>query len=899
QNYGTSFYADFYKYPDYGYHPSSFPNGSAPSWSIGFGNNSTSYGGNYYQSSYAYCGVLRDYYDKKVGSSQWAQVNRSVLRVPFDYFYKARADGSGGYEGTSNLQAFRSYIDGIETANGRTVINPELFADGQTPLACSLYGRGNAGTGAQNYHVGKADSYNNYLIQYAPQTLSYGNSRIELATSTNSESLRAGQAVGSAIDFFSPRYSTGTSNGLKFGGNEGFFPVQDSCQANWVVVFTAGNDEVAGARTAAEAALELYKNSLEMRGREWKNKSWVEKTYAMNKGIRTLVVGFVDPEDKDPNSVKLRKTLNDIAAHGQPKNVGTASNPVWEPDYSKKALFANDVPSLLAALEAIFKQIDAEGLPGASGSPMATLDSQNPDEGALYGSGYTERPYDQWRATFKRYNLNLSDPSQLTAEELWEAGALMKAKGDNRPLHTVEPGDDGIDDGGTTVKHLSALGDKAFSDAARIPQTQVPNFRKWLLTNQPKPNEKDKTPLGDMQNSNFVLVSSGGDGGDVLYIQTNQGSLHALNAESGEEIWGFIPPNVFKDRIRTMKFDAMGAWYSGDGKETLLSQPVMLLDGSLTARNYGTPPDKDILLIGTLGRGGAGLYAMDVTNTQNGVPPVFLWAIDNARYGSESEATLLDGVRRWGRAAGNPDEKAEYYDYTRLGLTLSPACLVKSSSDHEVAILPAGLGHTLGVDDQGKALYLLNPRDGSLYNTISDDIDGGLLGMMVTPVAYFERDGVLDEFLTADSEGNLLRCAPKGAVPKDWTLERIFRVTTTDGAKGLLIPYPLLAMRTRDKGKRWLYSSTGNLRGPDREYNSGVLENPEQLVFGVNLNVALPSDTTRSLRPLSQSEIDMTEPTGTELPPNPKGWYLKLRPASGNYEAEYPTTSPYSTRADS
>ena len=152
-----------------------------------------------------------------------------------------------------------------------------------------------------------------------PQVIAYGSDKLNLkeyAAASNTEKLVTGQAVGSAIDFFAPRTSGGLSDGLAFSdGKAGYFPVTGSCQSNWVVIFTAGNDESNAPRTAAAAALELYRNTQgannPVRGRRWDETTnqWREHQYAMDKGVRTLVVGFVNPHAADPNSVKLRKSL--------------------------------------------------------------------------------------------------------------------------------------------------------------------------------------------------------------------------------------------------------------------------------------------------------------------------------------------------------------------------------------------------------------------------------------------------------------------------------------------------------------------------------------------------------------------------------------------------------------
>jgi hypothetical protein len=395
-NYGTtSIVADFYKTAASGategqntYYGATgtFQWGNAPSWATGTGADGTGAGGNYYMSQTVFAGVMRDYYDYGSNTAQWRQVNRAVMKIPFGKFYRLKQNGD--IVGTEKLLDFREYINGIEAVSGGTagaVVDPEFTSDGQTPLSTSIYGR--------NYHTGNNDSIGKRLIQYAPFTGNYGSSSLILNTSTTLDGLPTGQAAGSAIDFFSPRSSGNTSDGLDFSNSTlGFFPVTGSCQSNWLVIFTAGNDESPGAHSAHEAALKLYKDTMTMRGREYKNGVWEEKTYAMDSGVRTLVVGFVDPEAMDTNSVHLRETLTQIAQYGDPVQSGGA----YIPNPDAIPYFANDVPGLISNLTAVLKRINSDRM--AVGAPVMVEGTGGGLGDAMFSASYTVKTMDQWGA---------------------------------------------------------------------------------------------------------------------------------------------------------------------------------------------------------------------------------------------------------------------------------------------------------------------------------------------------------------------------------------------------------------------------------------------------------------------------------------------------------------------
>ena len=208
QGIGGTLMADYYKYAPYGYNPnaprgtpgSEFIYGTAPSWSIGIGSDGTLNGQNYVNSATSITGVIRDFYNYAPNTADWRHVHRAWLRVPFDRFYEEDKNQPGKFTPTKIRDNFAKLIDGVETINDRTyeITNPELFADGQSPIATSLY--------ARDYIGGKTDSskMSNYdntatAVRYAPSNKRWSRwgltFQMNLETSTNSEGLTGGQAL--------------------------------------------------------------------------------------------------------------------------------------------------------------------------------------------------------------------------------------------------------------------------------------------------------------------------------------------------------------------------------------------------------------------------------------------------------------------------------------------------------------------------------------------------------------------------------------------------------------------------------------------------------------------------------------------------------------------------------
>lgn len=152
------------------------------------------------------------------------------------------------------------------------------------------------------------------------------------------------------------------------------------------------------------------------------------------------------------------------------------------------------------------------------------------------------------------------------------------------------------------------------------------------------------TPLGDLVNASPIFVKKPpfkyADAGyasfaaaqanrtGVVYAAANDGMLHAFNAATGAELWAYVPSVVMPNMYRLADED----YEVGENHRFFVdATPVMgdVFDGT----NWRT------VLVGGLGAGGRGYYALDVTDPSN---PIGLWEFTVA-----NDANL-------GRTYGNP-----------------------------------------------------------------------------------------------------------------------------------------------------------------------------------------------------------------------------------------------------
>ncbi len=132
----------------------------------------------------------------------------------------------------------------------------------------------------------------------------------------------------------------------------------------------------------------------------------------------------------------------------------------------------------------------------------------------------------------------------------------------------------------------------------------------------------------------------------VIYLPANDGMIHAFNADTGKEIWAFIPEDVLP---------ALARFYANIAYEKLR---LSLTDAPLTvtaAKIGGTW--KTLLLFGT--KYGSKYYALDVTDPLN---PKYLWSWTDSRAGLADRQPAIARVKvggspKWVMIVGSGGEK--------------------------------------------------------------------------------------------------------------------------------------------------------------------------------------------------------------------------------------------------
>ncbi|WP_239482269.1 pilus assembly protein [Zestomonas insulae] len=209
----------------------------------------------------------------------------------------------------------------------------------------------------------------------------------------------------------------------------------------------------------------------------------------------------------------------------------------------------------------------------------------------------------------------------------------------------------------------------------------------------------------------------------VVYVGANDGMLHGFDANTGDEVFAFIPsaviPNLYKLSAQKYK--------GGTG-----AQHQFYVDGSPIVADVYYDDNWHTVLIGTLRSGGRSMFALDITNPDD---IKLLW-----------ERTFDD------RAAGNSDNLNE------LGYTFPQPTIARLHTGKWAVVTGNGYGNQSDVTADKAALLILDVKTGTLVKklTVTGDTSKAN-GLSTVKLADNNSDGVADYAYAGDLQGNMWR----------------------------------------------------------------------------------------------------------------------------------------------
>lgn len=328
------------------------------------------------------------------------------------------------------------------------------------------------------------------------------------------------------------------------------------------------------------------------------------------------------------------------------------------------------------------------------------------------------------------------------------------------------------------------------------------------------------TVLGDIANSSPVYVKES----QTIFVGANDGMLHAFDATTGVELFAYVPGGIDFANLASLSNPRYLHQYFVDG-------PVMVSPRTVT-------PGKSYL-VGALGRGGKGLYALDVSTPK--------------KFGANDVMWEINSGANMGHVLGEPL-------ISRLG------------NGTAVAIFGNGINST-----SGKAvLYVVDLLTGAVLNEI-DTGAGGDNGLFSPRGWDDDGDGGVDYVFAGDLKGNVWKFDFTGASPSIAYGGKPMFTT----ASGQPITADLALAQHPKTGQRWVFTGTGSLLSK-LDLTDATVQTMYALIDEGAAPVAVSELQVRGIAVVDAKTGNRAFEASGSLPAGKRGWYLDLsKPAPG------------------
>ena len=300
---------------------------------------------------------------------------------------------------------------------------------------------------------------------------------------------------------------------------------------------------------------------------------------------------------------------------------------------------------------------------------------------------------------------------------------------------------------------------------------------------------------------------------DVIYVGGNDGMLHAFDVDTGRELFAFVPSGAVS------KLEA----YTRPDYEHEYS-----VDGLLTAADVYISGSWKTILVGTMGRGGRSVFALDVTDPAS---PDLLWEVEHAALGNvlgqPIVAQVADGD--WRVLVGNgPNSTTGYAQLVMINV-----------SNGSVSAINTGVGG-----------------------------DNGLSGVNAWSAA---GTGIVDTVYAGDQKGNL------------WRIKNLLSNASAEVvyAAGETKPISVTPVVAKDPATSltWIFFGTGRYLNTADQSNKAV-----QTWYGLIDRGASISSGLRKVDILAEGVVANVPVRAIEqyTSAGENGWYMDLVSPSGN-----------------
>ena len=330
----------------------------------------------------------------------------------------------------------------------------------------------------------------------------------------------------------------------------------------------------------------------------------------------------------------------------------------------------------------------------------------------------------------------------------------------------------------------------------------------------------------------------------ILYFGGNDGALHGVSACTGQERFAYVPNSIYTKfsagstlpNLSKLASPSYGHQYYVDGPSTFVD--------AFWSGAWHT------VLVGSLGAGGAGLFALDVTDP------------------SKFDEAYAGDVVLWDITA-TPDVAGS--DFEELGYTFSQPAIVKldnTSGTGEWVVIFGNGYHS----KSGKAiLYVVRVSDGTLLYTIDlsatgpgSTSHGSNNGLSTVSPVDTDGDGAADLVYAGDLNGNVWRfpVSTAGALTRA-TTTLLYSARSVGSVEQPITSRLAVGYHPSSSLGRMVYFGTGKYYElVDQDPLNAVLYNSMYGIWDRDDGNTITSVTTRNSNILQKQEIT-TQTTAT------------------------------------
>ncbi len=434
---------------------------------------------------------------------------------------------------------------------------------------------------------------------------------------------------------------------------------------------------------------------------------------------------------------------------------------------------ASDVTSLTAALTEIVTDIFDRDISFTAPAVAVNAFNRTQHLNDLYVSVFRATDQVHWPGNMKKYRLNETtiedvnennavDPNTGffadTSKNFWAKGSVVDGSDvylggvanalpipASRKLYTNNSSGDLT----VTSNHISTANLQSFTAAdfgltGAAGEPSVTNLIEWMRGVDVK--DEDSNPattqryaMGDTLHSQpaaLVYGKSGGTYDVILFNATNDGYLHAVNAEDGKEMWSFVPrellPNMY-DFYENENVDFKTYGLDGDIVPVVYDKNE---DGIID------PTDDFVRLIFGMRRGGDNYYMIDVTDPNT---PKLKWIRSFPEMGESWSSPVVAKIKINSQTQVSPQD----------------AVLVVGGGYDTVHDAKA---HPSSADAEGAGIFILDLETGDQIWRAGRDQNANLTVTKMTRaipsrvrVVDLSGDGYADRMYAADLGGQIWR----------------------------------------------------------------------------------------------------------------------------------------------